>query len=176
MTAADGKGKKKRRNVRASVSMGEVLTKTPDDASAVVNDPSKMQPIRILVTLHHMEAYGKNMYEKGLGYWVYYVFHKYLKKRNIPYTMSLKSIVVSGPGTTTIKDITGYIKKNKVDILIPTDTTDTMFLAKHIKEIKETGVHIALTPDLDIYEMLEDKWRTYNFAIDNGICKWLVST
>jgi len=149
------------------VALGDVRVVSSDHIR--LNNPDNMEPVRVLVTLHHMEKYGRNAYEKGLGYWVYYVFSKYLKVRNIPYVMSLKSIVISGTGVTTLDTVKEYIKTNKVDVVIPTDTTDTMFLAKHIDEIRGTGVRIAVTPDLDVYEMLEDKWRTYNFAVDNNI-------
>jgi len=76
----------------------------------------------------------------------------------------LKSVKTS----CKIQDVLKFLERNKIDAVIPADISDTFFLCSHLPSIQE-HTKIALCPAVETYESLEDKWRTYNFCLDNGI-------
>jgi ATP-grasp domain len=126
------------------------------------------KPLRILVTIHNIKPMLSNVYTKGLGLWVQYIIQKYLKIRNVPHKLYMKSILTEGRKKTSPEAVINFIKQNKIDILIPSDVTDTMFLAKHYNQIAP-HVKLAVTDNLEIYEKLEDKWDTYNLMKEHNI-------
>lgn len=126
------------------------------------------KPLRILVTIHDIKPLLGNVYTKGLGLWVHYIIQKYLKSRNVPHKLFMKSILTEGKTKTTPETVINFIKQNKIDVLIPSDVTDTMFLSKHHDKIAP-HVKIAVTDNMDIYEKLEDKWDTYNLMKQHDI-------
>jgi len=126
--------------------------------------PSSDKPLRILVTMHNIEFFYNNAVENGLGYWVFYIVREYFRKRGIPVVLFLKSVKTS----CKIQDVLKFLERNKIDAVIPADISDTFFLCSHLPSIQE-HTKIALCPAVETYESLEDKWRTYNFCLDNGI-------
>jgi len=152
---------------RASLALGSVQILTLEDLKEI--DTSQMAPIRVLVTVHSIKPLLGNIYVKGLGMWVGYIIQKYLKMRKIPHRFYMKSILTTGGCRTTRPEtVMKFIKRNKIDVLIPSDVTDTMFVAKHYDKIGPI-VKVAVTPDLEVYETLEDKWDTFNLCKSHGI-------
>jgi len=105
-----------------------------------------------------------NMVDNGLGFWVFYIIRSYFQVRNIPVVMFIKSVTKG----MKIEKMEKFIKRNKIDAVIPSDVTDTWFCAEHIQRINAI-TNIALTPSLDIYKKLEDKWQTYEFCTEHGV-------
>ncbi|KAL3909084.1 MAG: hypothetical protein SGARI_002771 [Bacillariaceae sp.] len=126
------------------------------------------EPLRILVTIHNINPLLGNVYTKGLGLWVQYIIQKYLKQRNIPHKLFMKSILTEGRKKTSPETVINFIQQNNIDIVIPSDTTDTMFLAEHYNKIAP-HVKIAVTDNLQVYETLEDKWDTFNLCKKHSI-------
>jgi phosphoribosylaminoimidazole carboxylase (NCAIR synthetase) len=150
----------RRRNTRMSFSLGDVRTMSLDDIQEIpVSLSNATKPIRVLVTVHSIKPLYLNLYEKGLGLWVSYIIQKYLKTRNVPHRLYMKSIVTN---KTSKKTVMNFMKRNKIDYWIPSDVTDTMFAADHYGDITALGVKLAVTPNLQVYQMLEDKWDTFN--------------
>lgn len=87
----------------------------------------------------------------------------------IPHKLYLKSVLTDGCRVTHINTVTNFIKRNQIDVLVPSDVTDTLFVAKHHAELTATGVKFAVTPNPSLYETLEDKWETYNFCTKHNI-------
>ena len=42
-------------------------------------------------------------------------------------------------------------------------------MAQHYQQLQYSIISFAVAPDADIYAMLENKWRTYNFCRRQGI-------
>ena len=145
-----------------------VKTVSLDDLQNVDVSSTHGKPLRILVTIHHINPLLGNVYTKGLGLWVQYIIQKYLKQRNIPHKLFMKSILTEGRNKTSPQTVTNFVKKNNIDIVIPSDVTDTMFLAEHYNQIAP-HVKIAVTDNLQVYETLEDKWDTYNLMKKHNI-------
>ena len=165
---------------RQSAALGFVRTVTLDDLRTDVdsvlitkNGKDQEEPVRVLVTVHSIKLGLGDLYERGLGLWVGYIVQKYLKMRKIHFRLYMKSVLTeggSGPGgKMKIKTLTSFIKRNKIDYLVPSDVTDTMFVAKYWNEIRDTGVKFAITPSLSVYENLEDKWETFQMMSEFGI-------
>lgn len=152
--------------MRNSLSLGAVRTISIDDLLDVPSSvASAMEPIRMLVTIHSIKPLWGNIYEKGLGLWVSYIIQKYLKRRNVPHRLYMKSIVT---GKTSKQTVMKFLKRNKIDYWIPSDVTDTMFAAEHYDDFSQL-VNVAVTPNLKVYQMLEDKWETFNLMKKFGI-------
>lgn len=135
-------------------------------------DASKFaRPINILVTIHNIKPFYTGVYEHGLGLWINYILDRYLLERNIPYRLHMKSILTSGIEKTTPDEFIKFIKRHDIDICIPSDVTDTMFLSTHHAKITKScdSLSLAVTKDVETYKMLEDKWQTYNLCKDLGI-------
>jgi len=123
-------------------------------------DTTKMnRPINILVTIHDIKPFYNGVYVHGLGLWINYIIERYLVERNIPHKLYTKSILTK----TSPKDFIKFVKHHKIDVVIPSDTSDTMFLSTHHALISK-HVNLAVTPSLSVYEALEDKWETYNMC------------
>ena len=71
---------------------------------------SPTEPLRILVTIHNIKPLLGNVYTKGLGLWVQYIIQKYLKERNIPHRLYMKSILTEGLNQTKPETIINFIK------------------------------------------------------------------
>jgi carbamoylphosphate synthase large subunit len=80
-----------------------------------------------------------------------------------------KSILTTGATKTSPKDFIKFVKPHKIDVVIPSDTSDTMLLLTHHAEISK-HVNLAVTPFLSVYESLEDKWETYNMCKELNTC------
>jgi len=157
------------RRARQSIALGNIKTITLNDLQTNINSTiitkngiDQKQPIRVLVTVHSVKLGLGDLYERGLGLWVGYIIQKYLKVRGVKFRLYMKSILES----TKLKSVVGFIKKNKIDYLIPSDVTDTMFVSKYWHEINATGVKFCITPSLSVYEHLEDKWETYQMMTE----------
>jgi len=124
------------------------------------------RPLNVLVTIHDIKPLYKDVYVHGLGLWITYIIERYLVERNIPHRLYTKSILTSGSTKTTPEDFIKFVKRHKIDVCIPSDVTDTMFLSTHHTKISQ-HVNFAVTNNVSVYKMLEDKWETYN------ICKQL---
>ena len=59
-----------------------------------------------------------------------------------------------------------YCKKNAIDIVISLFDMDLLMLAKHKKEFEQIGTRVIVS-DPQIVEVCNDKWKTYNFLLDN---------
>lgn len=119
------------RRVRESIALGSVKTITLNDLQNNINSTiitkngiDQKQPIRVLVTVHSVKLGLGDLYERGLGLWVGYIIQKYLKVRGVKFRLYMKSILES----TKLKSVVGFIKKNKIDYLIPSDVTGTFTL------------------------------------------------
>eukprot|EP00591_Stephanopyxis_turris_P014811 CAMPEP_0195538330 /NCGR_PEP_ID=MMETSP0794_2-20130614/49470_1 /TAXON_ID=515487 /ORGANISM="Stephanopyxis turris, Strain CCMP 815" /LENGTH=463 /DNA_ID=CAMNT_0040672301 /DNA_START=42 /DNA_END=1433 /DNA_ORIENTATION=- len=152
--------------LRRSAALADVRISTLDDVGEVGS--TDMKPVRILVTIHEIESGYSNLIKNGLGLWVFYILHKYFRHRGIPCVLFLKSITFGERSQTKLDEMVRFIKRNKIDMLIPSDVTDTMFLSKHAAFFNPL-VKMAVTNDLHIYETLEDKWDTYNFCLKGNI-------
>jgi len=82
--------------------------------------------------------------------------------------MYVKSILTKGCRKTHIDTMCNFIKRNKIHVLIPSDVTDTHFVAVHHARLSEL-CKFAVTPNPELYEMLEDKWETFQFCKKNNI-------
>jgi hypothetical protein len=130
---------------------------------------SSVEPLNILVTIHDIKPFYNGVYVHGLGLWINYITKRYLVERNIPHKLYTKSILTTGATKTSPEDFIKFVKRHKIDVVIPSDTSDTMFLSTHHAEISK-HVNLAVTPSLIVYESLEDKWETYNMCKDLNIC------
>jgi len=151
---------------RSSTHLDYVKVVTLDEVEEQL-DASGMEEMRVLVTVHSMTRF-RDVYEKGLGLWVAYCIQRYLKQRGIPHKLYMKSIVTKGCWKTSISQVTSFIRANDIDVLIPSDVTDTEFIARHYDHLSPL-CKFAVTPNASLYEMLEDKWETYKFCRDYGI-------
>ena len=116
------------RRARQSIALGNIKTITLNDLQNNINSTiitkngiDQKQPIRVLVTVHSVKLGLGDLYERGLGLWVGYIIQKYLKVRGVKFRLYMKSILES----TKLKSVVGFIKKNKIDYLIPSDVTGT---------------------------------------------------
>ena len=134
-----------------------------------LKDIDRTKPLNILVTIHDIKPFYNGVYVHGLGLWISYIIERYLVERNIPHKLYTKSVLTTGATKTSPKDFIRFVKRNKIDVVIPSDTTDTMFLSTHHAEISK-HVNLAVTPSLSVYESLEDKWETYNMCKELNIC------
>jgi hypothetical protein len=115
---------------RQSIALGSVKTITLNDVlqnninSTIItkNGTDQKEPIRVLVTVHSVKLGLGDLYERGLGLWVGYIVQKYLKVRGVSFKLYMKSILES----TKLKTVLGFLKKNKIDYLIPSDVTGTL--------------------------------------------------
>ena len=119
------------RRARQSIALGNIKTITLNDLQTNINSTiitkngiDQKQPIRVLVTVHSVKLGLGDLYERGLGLWVGYIIQKYLKVRGVKFRLYMKSILES----TKLKSVVGFIKKNKIDYLIPSDVTGTCLL------------------------------------------------
>jgi len=145
-----------------SSTSSSVKTVTLDDLKDI--DTSKMdRPLNVLVTTHDIKPFYGGVYEHGLGLWINYIIEEYLVKRHIPHRLFTKSILTSGSTQTSPEDFIKFITRNSIDVVIPSDVTDTMFLSKHHEQISD-HVSFAVTDNVKVYEMLEDKWETYKMC------------
>ena len=119
------------RRARQSIALGNIKTITLNDLQNNINSTiitkngiDQKQPIRVLVTVHSVKLGLGDLYERGLGLWVGYIIQKYLKVRGVKFRLYMKSILES----TKLKSVVGFIKKNKIDYLIPSDVTGTCLL------------------------------------------------
>lgn len=151
----------------SSSTSSSVRTVTLDDLRDI--DTSKMhRPLNVLVTTHDIKPFYGGVYEHGLGLWINYIIEEYLVKREIPHRLFTKSILTSGPTPTSPEDFIKFTKRHNIDVVIPSDVTDTMFLSKHHDQISE-HVNFAVADNVKVYEMLEDKWETYQMCQRLGI-------
>lgn len=60
-----------------------------------------------------------------------------------------------------------YCKENNIDALIPLFDIDIPVLTKNEKSFNEIGVTLVAGPS-HVAEMCNDKWKTYQFVIENG--------
>jgi hypothetical protein len=125
------------------------------------------RPLHILVTVHSMTKLS-DVYKKGLGLWVNYILQKHLKNQNIPHQVFLKSIITEGKKKTSVDQVIHFIQKNNIDILVPTDVTDTQFVAEHHEELTRY-VKFAVTDYPKTYETLENKWSTFQLCKNIGV-------
>lgn len=153
----------------------DVEIMTLDDVDS--NNLPKGRPMRILVTIHSINSAYSNTIKNGLGLWVFYILKKYFRTRNIPVKLFMKSIVLGRNGwfqrwekKTDVEDLIQFIDKNDIDVLIPSDVTDTQFVSRHYAELAP-HVKCAVTSNVDVYERLEDKWETYTFCRQNNLRK-----
>lgn len=154
----------------AAAEWKNVETVTLDDKHKVELLKEVNKPIRVLVTMHSIHVFHSNLIKNGLGLWVLYILKKYFRMRNIPVKLYLKSIVVGGLKKTDIKDVLKFIKRKKVNVLIPSDVTDTKFVARHYDKLSPF-VRCAVSPNVAIYEQLEDKWEAFKFCQEHGLRK-----
>ena len=119
------------RRARQSIALGNIKTITLNDLQTNINSTiitkngiDQKQPIRVLVTVHSVKLGLGDLYERGLGLWVGYIIQKYLKVRGVKFRLYMKSILES----TKLKSVVGFIKKNEIDYLIPSDVTGTCLL------------------------------------------------
>ncbi|KAG7349491.1 ATP-grasp domain containing protein [Nitzschia inconspicua] len=80
----------------------------------------------------------------------------------------MKSILTEGFRKTSPETVVNFIKQNKIDVIVPSDVTDTMFLAEHYHKIAP-HVKLAITENVKIYEIMEDKWENYKMLKQNNI-------
>lgn len=62
-----------------------------------------------------------------------------------------------------------YCRRNSIDILISLFDIDLLMLAKHKNQFEEIGTKVIVS-DPQIVEICNDKWKTYQFLINNGFC------
>ena len=60
-----------------------------------------------------------------------------------------------------------YCKRNSINILISLFDIDLLMLARHKNQFKEIGTKVIVS-DPQIVEICNDKWKTYQFLINNG--------
>ncbi|GMI28781.1 hypothetical protein TeGR_g12908, partial [Tetraparma gracilis] len=150
------------RQTRRSTALGDVSVSTLDDVKPI--DNTNIKPVRVLVTMYDIKPTFSNTVKNGLGFWVFYILREYFEKRNIPVQLFLKSIT----STTTPAQVLAFIARNAIDVLVPSDVSDTQFVSKHMGEISP-HVHVAISPNLETYVKLEDKWQTYEFCVNHDI-------
>lgn len=61
-----------------------------------------------------------------------------------------------------------YCKKNNIEAIISLFDIDLPILAKHKRLFKDNGITVIVS-DLDVVNICNDKWKTYNFLKDNDI-------
>jgi len=122
------------------------------------------KPLNILVTTHEIKPYFTDVKEKGLGLWINYILSEYLTRKNIPHKLFLKALGDDVPTSQVID----FITHNDIDIIIPSDVTDTFYLAKNHEELSKYA-QFAVTDDVSVYEKLENKWDTFQMMECLGI-------
>lgn len=60
-----------------------------------------------------------------------------------------------------------YCKNNHIDFLISLFDIDLLVLAKNKQKFEEIGTRLIVS-DVNIIEICNDKWKTYEFLLDNG--------
>lgn len=60
-----------------------------------------------------------------------------------------------------------YCKENKIEVLISLFDIDLPVLAKNREKFEEIGTNIIVSNE-KIVEICNDKWKTYNFLLENG--------
>ncbi len=62
-----------------------------------------------------------------------------------------------------------YCKENRIDAVISLFDIDLLMLAKHKDEFEANGTRVIVA-NPDYIEVCNDKWKTYEFLVQNGIC------
>lgn len=62
-----------------------------------------------------------------------------------------------------------YCKRNSINILISLFDIDLLMLARYKNQFEEIGTKVIVS-DPQIVEICNDKWKTYQFLINNGFC------
>ncbi len=60
-----------------------------------------------------------------------------------------------------------YCKKNKIGVIISLFDMDLPILAKNKEKFEQIGTKVIVS-DINIIDICNDKWKTYNFLKDNG--------
>jgi len=153
-------------SLSASSSSSSMVRTVKLDELKEIETTQNDRPLNVLVTIHDIKPFYQDLYVHGLGLWITYIIERYLVERNIKHRLYTKSILTSGTTKTTPEDLIKFVKRHKIDVIIPSDVTDTMFLSTHHCQISQ-HVNFAVTNNVSVYKTLEDKWETYN------ICKEL---
>lgn len=120
----------------------------------------------ILILSNHNGYMLENIYHNGVSIWAYYILYEYIKKRykKKKFRLYLKSV----KSTTRINKLIKYIRKYKINYIIPTESKNAMYLSKHKKKL-EKYVNMIVSDDYHIIKKLDDKYTCYLFCKKNNI-------
>lgn len=117
--------------------------------------------INILIIGNHNGYMMKKLYHNGVSLWTYYLLYEFIKKyynsKNI--RLYFKSVYPS----MKISKLVKFIKKNKIKYIIPTESTNAMYLSKH-KPLLLKYTKILVSDNPNIIKILDDKYECYKFC------------
>ncbi|ABV33737.1 carboxylate--amine ligase [Pseudothermotoga lettingae] len=102
---------------------------------------------KVLPVIRHIGKSGYGVYAISLNRFSIGGSSKYVKKNYFMRDLELQTVL-------------NIIDKNKIDIVIPCNEKSVRFLSKHIDKFETTIV----TPNIDSFELCEDKLRTLQLA------------
>ena len=139
-----------------------ILSKLP----FMLNLEDKQNTINILILSNHNGYMLENIYHNGVCLWAYYILYEFIKKQ-YP-TKSFKLYFKSVKKNTNIKKLIKYLKRYSIKYIIPTESTNAMYLSKHTNKLKKY-VHMLVPDKPKIIKELDDKYSCYLFCKKNNI-------
>jgi len=117
--------------------------------------------VNILVIGNHNGYMMKKLYHNGVSLWTYYLLYEFIKKFFIKKNIRLyfKSV---HPKMKVLK-LVRFIKKNRIKYIIPTESTNAMYLSTHKPRLLKY-VNILVSDNPNVIKMLDDKYECYKFC------------
>ena len=115
----------------------------------------------ILVIGNHNGYMMKKLYHNGVSLWTYYLLFEFIKKFFINKNIRLyfKSVYPKMKITKLIK----FIKKNRIKYIVPTESTNAMYLSTHKPRLLKY-VNMLVSDNPQIIKTLDDKYGCYKFC------------
>lgn len=139
-----------------------ILSKLP----FMLNLENETNTVNILVLSNHNGYMLENIYHNGVCLWAYYILYEFIKKRypNKSFKLYFKSVKKN----TNIRKLIKYLKRYSIKYIIPTESTNAMYLSKHSIKLRKY-VHMLVPDNPKIIKELDDKYSCFLFCKKNNI-------
>lgn len=115
----------------------------------------------ILVIGNHNGYMMKKLYHNGVSLWTYYLLYEFIKKFFIK--KNIRLYFKSVHPKMKISKLIRFIKKNNIKYIIPTESSNAMYLSTHKPQlIKHVNILVSSNPQ--VIKMLDDKYECYKFC------------
>ena len=117
--------------------------------------------VNILIIGNHNGYMMKKLYHNGVSLWTYYLLYEFIKKFFI--TRNIRLYFKSVYSKLKISKLIRFIKKNKIQYIIPTESMNAMYLSTHKPRLLKY-VNILVSDNPQIIKTLDDKYESYKFC------------